>query len=280
MPIDFSFSVGAQNVQSAFYGKKALVYVEGRDDLNFWCCFFPNNEYELIDVGGIENIKKKIYDIKNKGLKCIVACDADYRRFDENQTLHPLVVQTYSHSIECVMYCPLNIDSLVKKLARCLDNKLKDITDVYGQFESGIKRLIAYDIANSIYEKGVAITDVSCNRFLENNESTLISQEKVDFFLSTIDKNFEDVDIDLILKKMDEDPRNIRQIAKGHFQTMFVTNLIKKSVFDTCGKVPKISNDTLYSSLVSCISTCKTSCPEKNYVYGEISNALKYLGIE
>lgn len=38
---NFSFSIKAQNIQAQFYNRKAVVYVKGQDDLNFWNVYFP-----------------------------------------------------------------------------------------------------------------------------------------------------------------------------------------------------------------------------------------------
>lgn len=112
---EFSLSVKAQNVQAQFYGKKAVVYVEGGDDVIFWSSYFDVNQCELIQVNGSNNINKKIDSILHEGLLCIVACDSDYSYYDGNHIEHPLIVRTLSHSIECIMYCPININECIKK---------------------------------------------------------------------------------------------------------------------------------------------------------------------
>ena len=119
---NFSFSIKAQNVEAQFYNKKAIVYVEGDDDLLFWRQHFPDSYFEIKKVDGCKNLEKKIYEIENSGLKCIVACDSDYKSFEEGYKTHPLVVHTLSHSIECMMYCPVNLNECIKKLEGILNN--------------------------------------------------------------------------------------------------------------------------------------------------------------
>ena len=51
------YSESALRVKAAFYNKKAMVYVEGTDDIIFWEQFFDKNVYKVEDV--IEYIKGK-----------------------------------------------------------------------------------------------------------------------------------------------------------------------------------------------------------------------------
>ena len=69
---EFTFSIKAQNVEAKFYNKKAIVYVEGVDDVNFWRPYFPNSDFEIKSVNGCKNLKKKLYEIENNGLRCIL----------------------------------------------------------------------------------------------------------------------------------------------------------------------------------------------------------------
>ena len=58
---EFTFSIKAQNVEAKFYNKKAIVYVEGIDDINFWRPHFPNSDFE---IKFIENYKRKSIYLK------------------------------------------------------------------------------------------------------------------------------------------------------------------------------------------------------------------------
>lgn len=276
---DFSFSIKAQNVEAQFYNKKAIVYVEGDDDLNFWDQYFDKADFEIKKLDGCKNLEKKISDIENNGLKCIVACDSDYRSFEESFKEHPLVVRTLSHSIECVMYCPTNIAECIKKLSRTFLDKTDDIRSCFEQFGNDTKELIAYDIANHIHQLGVKVAGDSCKRFLKSDKSTSISLEQISAYLSTIKQAFNGIDIDCIIQKIENDSRNMRQITKGHFQTSFVVNMIKSFVKQISGSSITLPEDVLYALLVNCTPTCCQKCAEKETIKRKIETALNFLKV-
>lgn len=276
---NFSFSIKAQNVEAQFYNKKAIVYVEGDDDLLFWRQHFPDSYFEIKKVDGCKNLEKKIYEIENSGLKCIVACDSDYKSFEEGYKTHPLVVHTLSHSIECMMYCPVNLNECIKKLSRSLEDKTNDIIRCYTQFGDEIKELIAYDIANNIYKLGIKVTGDSCSRFLMSSQSCRIDTSKVSKFLEQLRPSFEGVDMRRIIHLIDKDSRNMRQITKGHFQTTFVINMIKEIAKKTTNTKKTLSDDVLYALLINCPSSCSHKCIEKNVIKSRIELALKFLKV-
>lgn len=70
----------------------------------------------------------------------------------------------------------------------------------------------------------------------------------------------------------------MRQIAKGHFQTAFVSNLLRKLAANiTRDKAPSISNDALYALLVTCFSGCSQLCEERNVIIQRVRNAVAAL---
>ena len=277
---NFSFSIKAQNVEAKFYNKKAVVYVEGDDDLIFWQVFFPSSDFTMKKVNGCKNLEKKIYEIENNGLKCIVACDSDYTSFECSPKEHPLIVRTLSHSIECVMYCPINLNECVKKLSRTIEDKIDNIIQYYEQFGDDIKELVAYDIANNIHKiVGIKITGDSCCRFLKSSHSCHIDRKKVSTYLDDIKTSFDNSVIENILHSIELDKRTMRQITKGHFQTSFVINLIKSLVKQTSGIDVTISGDALYALLVNCPLSCHKECDEVSTIKLRINKALQFIDV-
>lgn len=273
----FTLSIAAQSLEAKFYNKKAIVYVEGKDDLNFWSDYFNPEDFIIREVEGCNNLNGKIEDIVNHELKQIVACDSDYTNYMPNQTSHPLVVRTLSHSIECMMYCPFNISETIKSLARSLDGKIEEITLSYDQFGRDIKELVAYDIANNVHKIGIPILDSSSVRFLKNKKSIIVDKNKINDFLNPLKPFFSNIDINAILQKIDSEDRNMRQITRGHFQKGFVTNLIRKITKDINGKEVSIPDDSLYALLVKCPSNCSTSCKERSLIQKRVKDAIDYL---
>ena len=275
----FSFSIKAQNVEAQFYNKQAIVYVEGDDDLNFWHQFFYDTNFEIKKVDGCKNLDKKIEQIESCGLKCIVACDSDYRSFAKSKKDHPLVIRTLSHSIECIMYCPTNVAACIQKLSKSFCDKTDDIQASYHKFGNDIKELIAYDIANNIYQVGKKVAGDSCKRFLKSDKSIHVDLEKISQYLALIKESFEGIDINSIIQEINADNRTMRQIAKGHFQTSFVTNLIKYFVKQITGTNTNLPDDVLYALLVQCTPSCCKDCVEKKSIKMKIEQALYFLKI-
>lgn len=176
--VSFHLSIPAQNIEAKFYNKKGIVYVEGDDDIIFWSQYFTPDQYEFRPMNGCNNLEAIEDNIINHGLKCIVAKDADYSSYLSSVNFHPLIVRTLSHSIECIMYCPYNINAYLKRLAKCLDDHVEDIIAIYNQFCADTKELIIMDIANNILGLGCSICGDSCIPILQSNTSIKVSTKK------------------------------------------------------------------------------------------------------
>lgn len=73
-----TYSDSALGVKAAFYNKKAMVYVEGTDDIIFWEQFFDKLVYKVEDVGGCGNFNAYIQRLNNGEKSFVVAGDLDY----------------------------------------------------------------------------------------------------------------------------------------------------------------------------------------------------------
>lgn len=274
----FGLSIAAQNVEAKFYNKQGIVYVEGDDDLIFWAQYFDPKSFVIRKVDGCKNLEDYEDDILYHGLKCIVAKDADYSTYIPTTKEHPLIVCTLSHSIECVMYCPYNVNACLKKLARTFDDHVTDIKQVYDTFFTDAKELVMYDVANNVFCVGCSVCGDSCIPFMESNHSVKVSLEKRDAFIEKIASSFTKEQIDKTKQLLDSDNRELRQIVKGHFQTSFVTNLLKKMTARiTQDKAPSISNDALYALLITCFAECSEDCEERKVIRQRVSGAVAAL---
>lgn len=261
---EFNLSIAAQNVEAQFYNKLAIVYVEGNDDKLFWAQFFDGNQFEIRTVDGCKNLKDYENEILYHGLKCIVAKDADYSSYKGSESTHPLIVCTLSHSIECVMYCPYNVNACLKKFARSLEDHLAEILQCYNDFFTDTKELLIYDIANNVFGLGCSVCGDSCMPVMESNHSVKVSTEKRDRLLQQIASAFPPEKVEKARQLLNDDQRTLRQITKGHFQTSFVMNLLKKLTSQITGdKSPSISNDALYALLITCFPSCQVDCEER-----------------
>ena len=276
--IEFSLSIPAQNIEARFYNKRGIVYVEGDDDKLFWAQYFDSNQFEIRTVDGCKNMEDYENDILYHGLKSIVAKDADYSSYQRNNLTNPLIVCTLSHSIECVMYCPYNVNACLKKIARSLENHLLEIQQCYNDFFTDTKEMLVYDIANNVFGLGCSVCGDSCVPIMESNHSVKVSVEKRDRFLQQIAPAFPPDNIEEARRLLNDDKRTLRQIAKGHFQTSFVMNLLKKLTSQITGdKMPSISNDALYALLVTCSPDCQIDCEERKILRQRAAAAIAAL---
>ena len=62
---DLLYSKNALDVKAQFYNKRAIVYVEGVDDVPFWGEYFDSADYEVQEVGGCENLMQYIAKIRD-----------------------------------------------------------------------------------------------------------------------------------------------------------------------------------------------------------------------
>lgn len=274
----FDLSIAARNVEARFYNKIGIVYVEGDDDKLFWAQYFNPKCFEIRKVDGCKNLDEYENEIINHGLKCIVAKDADYSAYIPVVNKHPLIVCTLSHSIECVMYCPYNVNACLKKLARTFEDHIADIKESYDAFYSESKDIVAYDIANNIFGVGCSVCGDSCIPIMESNHSIKVSADKKDKFIEKIATRFTKEQIDAAREILNRDHRELRQIMKGHFQTSFVVNLLKKlSSQITQDKAPSISSDALYALLITCFSECAVDCEERKVINQRVTDAVAAL---
>lgn len=264
-------------VKAAFYNKRAMVYIEGEDDILFWEQFFDPKVYEVQDVGGCKNFKH-YYDLLNSGAKTfIVAEDCDYKCFIYYGK-SPLVVRTYCHSVENMMYCPHNLNYLIQR--HCRSSKisfLSKINSFYADFTQKCHKLLVLDVANYLYSKGIKVFDNTCFRFLDQSHMPYIDKKAVDAYYESLVGYFATEEIEEAEKRIAADEREERLMIKGHFLTEAIRLLVDSYVKKNSNKNPRIDGDNLYASLVECIKICEPTCKERLYIQDQIKRAEKVL---
>lgn len=271
------YSPSGLRVKALFYNKKAMVYIEGEDDIIFWEQFFDPEVYEVQDVGGCNNFEF-YYDQIRKGNKSfIIAADADYRGFVYND-VSPLVVRTYSHSVENMMYCPQNLNYMIQR--HCRSSKvsgLRYINTFYKDFMQKCHKLLVLDVANYIFGKGIKVLGDTCYRFLDQQNLPFIDQNAVDTYYNSIVGRFTAEEIAEAENRIAQDPREERLMIKGHFMTEAIRLLVDGFIRQKSTKNPRISGDVLYASLVECAKICEPACEERKYIQDQIQRAEKVL---
>ena len=273
------YSPSGLRVKASFYNKKVMVYVEGEDDILFWQQFFDPQVYEVQDVGGCGNFKYYYQLIHNGEKSFIVAGDSDYNSFVCSE-LSPLIVMTYSHSVENMMYCPNNLNIMIQR--HCRNSKLDSLPYIYfyyADFVHKCHKLLVLEVANIIFDKGIKILDNSCFKFLDQKNLPFVSQKAVDTFYNSIVQNFALDEIAEAERRISIDQREERLMIKGHFLTEAIRLLVDGHIKKMSTKNPHISGDNLYASLVECAKICQPICMERKYIFDQICRAEKVLDL-
>ena len=281
---NLSYSIEALRVKSLFYGKKAMVYVEGPDDVAFWDCFFDRSIFAIQNVGGCSNLTPFIDKLEHGELSFIVACDSDYRSFTGESFSSPLIVSTYGHSIENMMYCPFNINEFVKKLSRSADDSIDIINKWYSQFSESCKPLLFREIVNLTYkpsEDKIKVLGINCAKFCKSNPCYELDDSKIEKYCSDNDEAFPHEEIERVKEAVTKDGREVRQLIRGHFYTFAVMRLISSlsAMHSATSKKINLSDDILYSSTVHCDRCCHEDCIDKKYINMQIELAIQTLEI-
>lgn len=247
------YSQEAEEAKGLFYNKEFTVYVEGDDDVMFWTHLFDLAEIDahIEEVGGNEEISKKIKEILDNNASFIVACDSDHSDFMD-PIPHDRVIKTYGYSIENSMYSPINLQKAIRNLGK-KPVKLKDEIEKWAEsFSNNLYDLLVYDIANHKYDKGVQVFGNNCHRFLKNGTSREVCNTQVSEYLKGIKSHFTDAEIDVVKELLSKSKKEIWYHLKGHFITNGIINLIQHHVKEISGTKSNISHDSLYALTIDC----------------------------
>jgi hypothetical protein len=251
---NLEYSIDALNAKGLFYNKELTVYVEGKEDILFWKYLFDLAEVSayIEDVGGDKEIEKYIENILNDDASFTVACDSDHKPFMENHQIHPRIITTYGYSIENSMYNVSVINDMVCKIGR-ISIDLKEAIEIWAiQFTNDVFDLLKYDIANHKFNKGISILGENCIRFLVSPTSHLISKNKVNEFLKSVEGAFTKKEIAEVEQLISESKKEHWFLIKGHFLTHATINIVRYLVNRISGVVPgSISHDMIYSLTIN-----------------------------
>ncbi|WP_417371286.1 DUF4435 domain-containing protein [Gelidibacter japonicus] len=247
------YSQAAEEAKGLFYNKDFTVYVEGDDDVMFWTHLFDLAEIDahIEEVGGNEEIVKKIKEILDNNATFIVACDSDHSDFIEPIS-HDRIIKTYGYSIENSMYSPLNIQKVVRNVGKKPVSIEEEIGKWAESFSNNLYGLLIYDIANHVYDKGIQVFGNNCQRFLKSGTSREVCNTQVSNYLENIKKHFTEAEINEVKEKLSKSKKDIWFHLKGHFITNGIINLIQHHVKQINGTKCNISHDSLYALTIDC----------------------------
>lgn len=279
---ELRYSQAGLRVKARFYNRKAMVYVEGPEDLNFWSPYFDQSIFKIESVGGCKNLVSYINDLERGVDTFIVACDADYTNFTGSAYSSDLIVTTYGHSIENMMYCPHNLSEIVKKLSRSLEDTTTEIESWYEDFVKTAHPLLLREICNLVYrpkDEKVVVFGNSSARFCKIKPCYELDESAVAKFCLENAMYFPETELKKIETEVSKDMREERQLIKGHFLTHAVSCLIANlaKIYNPTNKKVSVPHDYLYSLAVQCEDCKMGDCKEKTYLYIRVANAIKHL---
>jgi hypothetical protein len=249
---EIEYSIDALNSLNKFYRASVIVYVEGDDDILFWENVIKkctNLDFEVIPLGGADEVDKKIELITSNQLLSIAARDSDYLRLTGSESVHPLVIYTFGYSIENSIYTEASIKEITriwckgKRININCDAWLLDIV-TYS------KPLLVHDLANHIEDAGICVTGDNCTRFMKDDKSHEIDERKVLSYVRAIEKKLENKFIMQSISILESvNDELILCWLRGHFLASAVLKYISNNI-KSSGLKSIASYDAIYANAV------------------------------
>ena len=263
------------------FHKKVVVYVEGRDDRVFWSYIFNSiaeNQTHIKIAGGVNELHKYLNMVVKDDENVIIASDSHYDVLFNNHVTHQRIVYTDGHSIENTMYCPTNINKLIKKRCR-LDYTPHDIAQNWlTDFSTHLDEFLLYDIANEYYKKSLPVMGTTCHQYLVNKRSPYLSKEIIDKSVNNIKAHFSDDEINKVKNIISQSGKPIHKIVCGKFFAGAIINFLKQQVKLHKETDKQISIEHLFDLMVDGCLSCTDACEGFKNSYKSCSIAINSIG--
>lgn len=265
---DLSYANEALNVRGSFFGAKAIVYVEGDDDLLFWKEVFgkaTNDPFEVESVGGSATLDEYIAKIMSGDLDAIAARDSDFMSVAGVAPSHPKIVYTYGYSIENSLYVESAVLQLVRSWAKSPLVTIDECKAWLRELATAIGPLVHLDAANAISAAGMATIGDNCTRYMTSVNSATICPKKIAAAVEDIQAKIPEIALRQAQAFVGSEPSAVISNLRGHFLTSAVHRYIVKRSKDFGRKV-SISAESLYAAAIAhFINTLETSHPHREH---------------
>jgi hypothetical protein len=255
--------------------------VEGEDDVPFWQAIFEELSgatVEVLPVFGATEVEKKITEITSSNLTVLAARDSDYLRLQGAHVNDPRILYTLGYSIENCLYSPATLKEIsfiwcrgrAKKQANedgWLDNLLDKLRD-----------LVAYDLANNLFQKGLSVIPDNCTKFMRGQNSAELDSAKLERYLEELSTKISSVELDYARNLINNSGIHMRRVIRGHFLASLAQKHIAENLKQS-GRGQNISFEAVYASAISSFKRLITSGDEKTFYQNSVTNALAALGI-
>ncbi len=268
----------ASSVKGYFVNSSPItVYIEGSNDINFWYKHFEDAGYKVavIKAGGISNLNghKQQICTDPQTARFIVAQDADYNYYTSSEIYsHPRIISTYGYSIENTMFCIPNINNIICKYAKTPGMHYENsIATWLKELVNNLIDIIVCDIANRKKNSEIEVLKHPA-RYID--EHFRIKQDQVEKIKLEILAHTSEAELQAIRHEIENDPRPLTAIVRGHALTNPILNYIIKKVKAITGNKINFSNDNLYAETSFCNCTC-INCKDYEYLKEKIVNAMR-----
>lgn len=275
------YSPDAQNILKFFYRRDIVLYVEGEDDVPFWQAIFEelsDASVEVLPVFGAPEVEKKITEITSNNLTVLAARDSDYIRIQGIHINDPRVLYTLGYSIENCLYSPATLKEISFIWCR---GKAKNQADEESWLDGLLEKLrdlVAYDLANNLFQKGLCVIPDNCTRFMRGQSSTELDLNKLEKYLEDLSGTISDDELAHARELINSSGTRMRRIIRGHFLASLAQKHIAENLKKS-GRGQNISFEAVYASAIASFKRLITSGDEKVFYQNSVTNALTALGV-
>jgi hypothetical protein len=250
---ELEYSIDALNAKSAFYRAKAMVYVEGDDDVLFWHEVLSHTSsltLEIESVGGTPELEKYVARVSAGELDAIVARDSDLRPLTGSLELSPRMLYTLGHSIENSIYTLDAIHHLAKSWCKSYKVAIEDCRVWLLDLAEAYSSLLQLDLANQIAGAGTPTIGDNCSRFMASQASCKPSKAKVVAYKLEVEKRLPPEALLSAAGTVGADPERVLLFLRGHFLASAVMKFLV-STAKSYGKRAAISVESLYAAAIA-----------------------------
>ncbi|UXY53568.1 DUF4435 domain-containing protein [Pseudomonas tohonis] len=275
------YSPEAQNILSFFYRRDIVLYVEGEDDVPFWQAIFEELSgatVEVLPVFGATEVEKKITEITSSNLTFLAARDSDYLRFQGAHVNDPRILYTLGYSIENCLYSPATLKEM--SFIWCRGRAKKQVSEDgwLDDLLEKLRDLVAYDLANNLFQKGLCVIPDNCTKFMRGQNSAELDPAKLERYLEELSTKISSAELDHARNLINNSGIHIRRVIRGHFLASLAQKHIAENLKQS-GRGQNISFEAVYASAMSSFKRLITSSDEKTFYQTSVTNALAALGI-
>lgn len=250
---DLEYSTDALNAKSAFYRAKAIVYVEGDDDVLFWEELFskvPEFSAVIESVGGSGELDKYIAQIENGKLDAIAARDADFLRFQGMVANTSRVIYTFGYSMENSLYTSEVIHHIARSWCKSPSLTNAQCTKWLNELGTAFAPLIALDIANSVSDAGASVLADNCTRYMTGQSSAIPCSVRIGTHVADVEPRIPKQAVASAKKAVLSSKTGSIDNLRGHLLATAVLKFLLQTA-KSLGKKINVSMDALYAAAIS-----------------------------